>query len=553
MVEARLIMYCQETINVFKSNIRKSLHNDKDLFLYPKIPSYRYASLRKDFELNYEEEILLLRDTTFWNVWTQGTVVTDWGITYIEDDSHKDQMIKLSWQELDHVDFKGGDFYFFLVDETNPVCRISAYDIIITSRDVEANSLVRTFNAMANTQISETVLMSKAIDRFYTLYNKNQTEALQVGLDFRERFQNASLTPDIAWLLYKQGQSARAIQILEEDCSNVSGNVGFQCELLWTLYSIYEQIHDLDKARAICACVVNNVPADYMHGSVSILEDAKADLQKYDSAFVDTFLQRTYNQRKLLVPVKEYTDLFQSAISVVNIYHLPAISFPIGHPVANHLYVGHPFVASKYLLYENYELELIEDRVREFCQLVQSLGATEIQIDCINRSSNRTDYHTNQQLSGSVDYKAVAAKGAYETDRINKLMQEISRSVNLHQRFSPTDLPYLPDGLIWYPHEPSWQRLCQQRLQGAINEHEERIETKTSQVVNRSEMQQVMAELKVLLLNANVKWDKSIEEKLEVHENAIISIHVKFAPIEYLNQKNNGWFKSMLKKVGLSK
>ena len=40
------IMYCQETINVFKSNINRSLHNDKDIFLYPKIPGNKYASLR---------------------------------------------------------------------------------------------------------------------------------------------------------------------------------------------------------------------------------------------------------------------------------------------------------------------------------------------------------------------------------------------------------------------------------------------------------------------------------------------------------------------------
>ena len=66
-------------------------------------------------------------------------------------------------------------------------------------------------------------------------------------------------------------------------------------------------------------------------------------------------------------------------------------------------------------------------------------------------------------------------------------------------------------------------------------------------------MQQVAAELKTLLLNANVKWDKSMEEKLEVNDNATISIHVKFAPIDYLNQKNKGLFKSMLKKIGLSK
>ena len=65
-------------------------------------------------------------------------------------------------------------------------------------------------------------------------------------------------------------------------------------------------------------------------------------------------------------------------------------------------------------------------------------------------------------------------------------------------------------------------------------EHEERIETKKSQVVENSELKQISAEVKWLFVQANGNWEQSMEEKFEAHENAILSIHVKFAPLEDL-------------------
>ena len=72
------------------------------------------------------------------------------------------------------------------------------------------------------------------------------------------------------------------------------------------------------------------------------------------------------------------------------------IDYPTGHPIANHLYVGHPYLAKKYMPFETYQLELVEDRVREFCYLVQCLGATEISIDCLTSSNSKQ--HDKSQI-----------------------------------------------------------------------------------------------------------------------------------------------------------
>ena len=57
-----------------------------------------------------------------------------------------------------------------------------------------------------------------------------------------------------------------------------------------------------------------------------------------------------------------------------------------------------------------------------------------------------------------------------------------------------------------------------------------------SQVVENSELKQISAEVKWLFVQANGNWEQSMEEKFEAHENAILSIHVKFAPLESLEK-----------------
>ena len=311
--------------------------------------------------------------------------------------------------------------------------------------------------------------------------------------------------------------------------------------LLQTIkYNVYDKQGNYTEARKLALYVGQGAADDlqYPTTDVFIKKSAVTDFKSYDSQYVSSYLEQPYNQRKVLLPVNDYTDLRQNYLSVIQIKELTqsGIDFPIGHPVAYQLYVGHPYIKQKYLPFENYELELIEDKVREFCQLVQCLGAKEIHIECLNTSSSDRNTNSEQQVTGEVNYRVASASGKANRNQNQHLIDEISQSINLHQTFLPTAKPHLPENLVWYPNEPSWQRLYEQRLQGSLQQHEERIETRKSRVLEGSELSSIEGEFKNLLLTVNGQWNKKLEEKFEVQENAVLAIHVHFASLNELGQ-----------------
>ena len=317
------------------------------------------------------------------------------------------------------------------------------------------------------------------------------------------------------------------------------------CVLFETVEQMWKAYHELEndiEARKFALPVLLEAPADlkYLTGNDTILkEDAISDFKDYDNEYVSSYLELPYNKRKVLLPVNSYTDLCQDYLSVIDIKKLPdsGIVFPIGHPVAYQLYVGHPYIKQKYLPFESYELELIEDKVREFCQLVQCLGATEISIECLNSSSSDRNTNAEQHISVEASYRVATASGKNDRSQTKHLIDEISQSINLHQKFVPNGKPHLPEGLVWYPNEPSWQRLYNQRMQGALQQHEERIETRKNRVLEGSELNSIEGEFKSLFLAANGQWSKKIEEKFELQENAVLAIHVQFASLQELEQQ----------------
>ena len=76
-------------------------------------------------------------------------------------------------------------------------------------------------------------------------------------------------------------------------------------------------------------------------------------------------------------------------------------------------------------------------------------------------------------------------------------------------------------------------------MNGGLTQHEERIETRKSQMVDNHELQEVKAELQHLFAEANLNWNSSLDEKFSQQENAVLSIKVRFAPIESLGQEAN--------------
>lgn len=518
--------------------------NKTDLFIYPNIPSDVKHAIRISWGIDLDEEILYVRDSSFWNDRNQGLVITDCGIICIPDNDDMNDRIHILWENVDHVEYKDELLYFFGYGDRDNNCPIHISHFLKgnsdSSKQGAGDIFQRIFTRMAQTQIpkDENDIYEKTVEQYNQLMNNGkEDEALQLAINYREKEQNVAFTPEIAWLYHKKGQDEKAFAVIDEDFNALAeDNLVWKGKLYYTKYSIYDDNGDYMNARKDCLYVKRNIPSDvnWDYEDVNILDDATKDFSRFENEYTQHFLEQSYNERKLIVPVQSYTDLSQKKLAVVDINNLPDINFPMGHPVANQLYVGHPYIPSKYIPFENYELELIEDKIREFSQIMQYLGATEINIESVNSSSNNKDSKIDQKLSGGVDYKLVSGSGNAERHITNKLLEDISQHINLHQKFSPKKYPALPENLVWYHNEPSWQRLYSQRMQGALLEHEERIETKKSQVVENSELKQISAEVKWLFVQANGNWEQSMEEKFEAHENAILSIHVKFAPLEDL-------------------
>lgn len=548
--------------------------NGSDCVVDGEIPTNFVSELRSNFKLHVDEKILMFRDTSFWNSQDQGSVVTDWGVTIIPDNDKPDELIQIPWEDIYQVEQRGDQLIFFFSEDRNDCSPIHLSFFIKGEDEYEdaGETLSNLFTQMAASQvkISQSDAVEYALAKYEELYDAdNKTEALQVLLQYRDDFNTAIITDRIAFHLAGEKEFTRALDILNEDIDALSEDSKKAKTLLtWVKVSIllqqeYNRLLSLDssgeaskkfkenngdyvlaKHRALNYYISKNAPDDLLFESssntINIKADAATDFGYGERYLQEHLLELPYKDRKLIVPVEEYTTLGQKTLTAINIDRLGKIDFPMGHPVANNLYVGHPLIPSKYIPFEHYELELIEDRVREFCILAQALGATSITIECVNSTNNKGSLHTKRNVKGTVDYGLSSVSGSMKDTSSSQFLSDVAKKINLHQEFTPKEQPYIPSGLVWFESEPSWQRLAEQRMNGTLNVHNERIETRKSQVVENSELQKIAAEVEVLIVAANGSWEESMNEAFEAHENAILAIHVEFAPIENLTNMKLG-------------
>lgn len=140
-----------------------------------------------------------------------------------------------------------------------------------------------------------------------------------------------------------------------------------------------------------------------------------------------------------------------------------------------------------------------------------------------------------QNVKGNVD-TWYDVSGGHSKEYKYHMIEELSKSISLHQTFQPKVKPYVPEGLVWYENEPSWQRLVSQRINGGLSSHEERIETKKSQMLEGRELTELKAEVKSLIVDMGMDFDKTEELKFTQQVNAVLSIKVSFAPIQQLGE-----------------
>ena len=542
-------------VSIFKdySSFWAKYTNTSD-FMYVKIDNETKNNMRQNFGVSYNEEVLFIRDTSFWNSRNQGLVLTDNGIYCIPDNDKPEEKIILTWDIISKVICKDGVLFFYGYGGEEDYCpiHISYFCKDENHYDIIGKKCIDIFNRIANCIQPQ----ADIFDQVCNLMDQDSNEALELAMAYRNERGNENLylamnyifssTRDWNKIITFSNEGINHILSLPQDEANNLANLfGHLNYHKYSAYFALDKISEnIKECRKSCLATINCISdtAQRIEDGKLIIDDAKDDFKQLNELYANDFLLQPYNERKLLCPIKDYSSfLTQEYVSVLDLKNLEktGVIFPIGHPVANQLYVGHPYVPTKYIPFDNYELVLIDDKVREFCQIVQSLGATEINIECFNSTSNMGTYASKQQASGKIDYKLSSANGNYNRNRNEQFLNDISQSLTLHQKFSPSKEPVLPDNLVWYHNEPSWQRLYEQRMSGGLDEHEERMETKKNQVVENSELKSIAAEMKNLIVGVNGTWEQTMEEKFEGHENAVLAIHVKFASLNSLSNGKN--------------
>lgn len=503
----------------------------------------RKREYRNGFEIPYEEEIMYCRDTSFWNSADQGIVFTDNGMHYCwNNDDKANNSGFLPWYLITNAEYREDCLCFLYNGE---LCQINL-DHCVKESDINVriqlgNKLAYVINLIAQhiaeqTQSQRTendYIVDQFVQEFNDLYNQNQEEAASYGYSQYAEHTNplmlvAAMTAD--------NNANHVLEVFNQEFDNWRDDDETR-NILFSLYSknlLAAGYTNLARAKTLEA--YNTIPEDQTWFGYNVRENVLSDFNIANSDYVEHFLEIPYQERKVLFVTDGYSTLEQNSIAVLHINELDNLTFPIGHPMVNQLYVAHPLIQNHYIPFENYEVELIQDRVREFCSLMEGMGATSITVGYQQFNVSESESYANTNALAAVGMKFYSAQANVNQQETNKFMQSLGQSLNLHQTYNPFQQPFIPDNLIWYPQEPTWQRLVEQRLRGSITSHTESIETNKTQVINNDSLSEIQAELQVLLSNANLEISTSTSETLKQHDNVVLQIHVEFAPLWSLGQ-----------------
>jgi hypothetical protein len=142
------------------------------------------------------------------------------------------------------------------------------------------------------------------------------------------------------------------------------------------------------------------------------------------------------------------------------------VTFPMGHPLKNTVYAGHPAVPHLYFPLSDFHKALFVQKYMEAVKLLRSLGAGEIEISSITGWSK--DWAASAGVSIPMTGVSFVRAGGSASSKRSEEMGIIGRWKFENPGASPT----IPPGLVWYQDEPSWKEIAEGRINSGLSEFE---------------------------------------------------------------------------------
>lgn len=556
-----------ETINRFLELVNQCnlsiLDNGADLFVYGSIPHNIIGKVRGPFNLHVDEEILWVRDTSFWNEGNQGLVVTDWGITCIPNNEKPDEIFTIKWGEVQYTEYSGECIYFFFGNDRNnntpiPVSFFLKEEDEYT--DNNADLLAQVFTEIAHTQDFDTAEAAlvrmkeyfeqdnyeKIIEEADNALSMSEDEEVKIDASLYKAWAYQDMGFEYKWDENTPDNVIEQNRQKRKEYFSLSLNLFNELESLVGpkpfIYSDKARLHyfgelqeDSDEiARRYCIAALQTEDKEkkesylkqYRQVTNYIFENVNAfcnDISFIDRQFI--LLARDENH------IGGMYDPEDNIKWVFTLNQIPSDVEFEGVPQANTLYLAHPVRQTLYLPYEGAEEKLFMDKVREFCYLVQCLGATEVVFHSNKGMRVSESFNSTQNINGGFSNPFVEMNGEHFRNNSGKSNHSQRVGVDMIQTFAPTKYPYQPEDLVWLPTDSSWKQLIKQRLEGGMLSYTYKIRSTDVSQVSNNQITDIKASFRFMLQNANANYNANNDTTFSKREETEWSIQVTFKPL----------------------
>lgn len=169
--------------------------------------------------------------------------------------------------------------------------------------------------------------------------------------------------------------------------------------------------------------------------------------------------------------------------------------FAQNHPQNGKTYIQHPLQQNMYVDLEDYNRSLLEAKWQELQWLVERLGATKVtcEVEVANETSQSS--HSRRQVGGHVDVAIASVSGKGSRERGSSSLAKLYKKMSKTAEFNPDGHPCIPEGLVFYGGELTWQRMAESVLAGRMKHVCVDFTYKKESVVSSKQMQAIELEL----------------------------------------------------------
>lgn len=544
---------------IFRKGVTPLLrHSNNNDCLILSISESDKGSVRNNFGLGLDEQILWVRDTSFWSNKNQGLVITDKQIVYIPDNDKPNDRLNIEFNDIQHVEYR--EMSLFVWNYQNEYCQLGLG--LFFKDATESNELIADAKTLANvlTNMAKSVGHVEAetvFDRMNNLMSEeNYDEVIDCAKEVVSDVDNDNDNKCIAYMYLSDALSKKGEKDSHKGMNSYMRDAIEACDQAMELcededpfrYTIFKQKGEIeqmaDDVRSARNCFIAAMDSE----DFDLKKNAKNSyelLTREISRDKNSFLNDDYNKRKFLFTVsndKQIPGCYDKEDNVQWIFALGQIpdyiNFPIGHPQPNTLYIGHPLKPGVYIPFENATEQLFMEKVRELCYLAQCLGAVEIKFKRIKGLDVSNSEASSVERSGEVGRKFLNVGGSHEVSGSETNTYSSKDGVELVQRYSPIKKPFCPEGMVWYDSDPTWQTLVKQRLNGNILSYVEHVSSIETTTVSSNQLMSLKGSFEYLFAKASGSYDAKTDKTFSKTEEIEWEIDMQFKPLQDFDDDN---------------